>query len=635
MLRFMHKYRRSVFGIILIGLVSLAMSGFGVDMMRENRDGYAIKIDEHLISYDDYYRERRELEQRYKMIFGENFAELSKQLNLNMGQQTTDKLIADYLIEREARSLGMTIGPNEVSKVITTQLFGGKFDPNMYAQFLRQMGMSSQVFEEKVRSDALRQAFAALLRGASVASEGETRAALRREETSYSLEFVEFDPTTYAKQVKEPSTEELQAYLEANSSRFEQPERIKYDYLVLDPAKFLDLVKITPDDVELYYTDNQSEFMRPEAVQAKHIQFTYSKTATPEEMAKLKEKAKAIHEKVVAGEPFDSLALQNSDDLTTKTLGGDLGWLERGKMDKAFDAAVFQAKAAGVPDLVETAYGFHVVKIEAYREAAPRSLDDVRAKIETLLKQQEAPAYTSERAHQLFEEWKKSTLTLAELAAQNGLAAASTNGLLAATTDPEAGLKGLTSQVINSPDDLKQIVDVGEKVAIVAIKEFRPNEVPELATVRAAVLEAFRQQESKKLARAAAETFSQKLASEVAQNLRSLAQAQKLEVKSAKELKKSTVMSNPPFQDTAIQKLVFSSTSPRKLSGPLEAFGKFYAAEVVAIALPDEAVIGQKLADSQKRESQELAQLLASSLNSTLKAKAVIDVAPGLAALEE
>lgn len=635
MLRFMHKYRRSVFGIILIGLVSLAMSGFGVDMMRGNQGGYAIKIDEHLISYDDFYRERRELEQRYRMIFGKNFAELSKQLSLNMGQQTIDKLIADYLIEREARSLGMTIGPDEISKVITTQLFGGKFDPNMYAQFLRQMGMSSQVFEEKVRSDSLRQAFAALLRGASVASEGEVRAALRREETSYSVEFVEFDPAAYAKQVKEPSTEDLQAYLEANSSRFEQPERIRYDYLLLDPAKFLDLVKITADDIELYYSDNQSEFMRPEAVQAKHIQLTFSKTATPEEMVKLKERAKAIHERVVAGEAFESLALQNSDDLTTKAIGGDLGWLERGKMDKAFDAAVFKAKSAGIPDLVETEYGFHIVKIEAYREAAPRSLDDVRGQIETLLKKQEAPAYTSERAHQLFEEWQKSTLTLAEFAAQNGLAAASTNGLLASSVDPEPTAKGLTAQVIESPDDSKQVVDIAEKTAIVAVKEFRPSEVPALATIRASVFEAFRQQEAKKLARASAETFSQKLTSEPAQNLRALAQGQKLEVKTAKDLKKSTSMSNPPFQDAAIQKLVFSSASPRKLSGPLEAFGKFYAAEVVAISLPDEATVAQKLAESQKRESQELAQLLAASLNSALKAKSVIDVAPGLAALEE
>jgi peptidyl-prolyl cis-trans isomerase D len=616
-------------------MVSLAMSGFGVDMMRGNRDSYAVKIDEHSVSHDAFYRERRDLEERYRMVFGKNFGELAKQLNLNMGQQTIDKVISDYLIEREATRLGLAVGPQEVSSVITTQIFGGKFDAAAYANFLRRIGMTSQAFEERVRLDALRQAFTAILRSASIASQTEARAALRRDETSFHVEYVEFDPAQVLTQVKEPSEEELQKYLDSNTTRFEQSERARFEYVALDPNKFLDLVKVSPEDVELYYTDNQSDFMRPEALKVRHVQLNYAKSASPQEMASVKEKAQQVQAKAAAGEPFESLVLQYSDDITTKALGGDLGWLNRGKMDKAFDAVVFKQKVAGLAPMVETDYGFHIVYVDAYREPAAKELAEVRAEIETLLKKQEAPAYTAEKAHELFEQWKKSDLSLSDFAKQHSLVAASTKGLLSQEADPEAGLKGLSAAVIDNPEEQKQLIDIGEKSVLVSILEFRPTEVPSLGQIKEKVKEAYRKEQAQQLAKTSANEFAKALSADGSKGIVSLAKAQKREVKTVKDLKKASAGNTSPFQSEAIQKAVFKQSGPARLADTFESAGKMYVLEVVGVTAPSEQLVQQKVSEAQKNESQELAQLLTASLNARLKAQSVIDVAPGLLAVEE
>ncbi|MBX7144264.1 MAG: SurA N-terminal domain-containing protein [Oligoflexia bacterium] len=635
MLRLMHKYRRSLFGIILVGLCALAMSGFGVDMLRRQHESYAIKIDDHIISFDDFHRERRALEQRYRMIFGKNFLELSQQLNLNLGQQTVDKLINDYLIERESSRLGLSVGAQEVAGIIQTQLFHGNFDPKAYSGFLNQMGLTSKQFEAQLASDAQRQAFIGMLRFASIASETEARAAYRRDETTIEVNYAEIDPAKYASQVADPASEVLSAYYNENSSSYELPPRISYDYVTLDPQKFLDLVVIAPEDVEIYYADHQSEFTVPEQVKARHIQLNYSKNASAEQMASLKEKAQQVHEKAVAGEPFETLVLQFSDDLTTKSTGGDLGWLGRGKMAPAFDEEAFKTKQGGVAALVETDYGFHIIKIDDYRASSIRPLPDVRTQIEKALRAQEAPAYVSDKAHTLFEEWSKGGMALPEFAATNNLVAVSTNGLLQKDKDPDDGLRGLTAKVINFPDDKRQIVDVGDKAVLVAIKQYRDQEIPPLEQVKTQVIESFKKREAKKLAEKTAHELAKAVATKKELKFAEIVKASKVEAKNIADLKRGSAASHPPFGDGQIQKAVFGTQAARRFEDSFSAGGKFYVAEVAGVKLPTLDLADAKLQEVRKRESEELAQNLVTSVSNALKAAAAIDVAPGLVSVEE
>ncbi|MBN8550458.1 MAG: peptidylprolyl isomerase [Deltaproteobacteria bacterium] len=631
MLRTMHKYRKSLFGFLIVGLVCMMMTGFGVHLLDQRQEPYAVKIDEHVITYEDISRERRNLEARYRNMFGQNYAQLAQQLNLNIGQQAVDKSINDYIIEREASRQGLTVGDEGLGSLIKTSLFGKDrpFDVETYRAFLRQVGMTSATFEQSVRQEALRQQYIGILHLASLPSLRESRSAVEREEAKFSFDYVEFNPADFLKDIKDPDSVTLTNYFDERNADYELPPRVSYDYVVLDPEKFLDLVEVTPEDVELYYSDHQSQFTSDEQVHARHIQINYSKDSTPTEMAALKEKAEEVHQKALSGESFDSLALQYSDDITTKGNGGDLGWISRGKMAKQFDAAAFKTKEGGITEVVPTDYGFHVIKIEGVKAAAPKELNSVRKEIEAIIRKQEAPAYTADKARTLFDKWQAGTRSLADFAVENNLVAASTNGLLDREKDPENGLRGLTAKVIAFPEETKQAVDVGDKTVLVSLKQYKDQEVPPLEQVRSKVIENWKKQQSVKMAKAAADSLLK--ATESQENLKTAAQAAKLNLKQAKDLSVSSRARTAPFNDPDIEQELFVLESVgKKPSRVFESNGTYLIIQVANATRPDKDAIDSKIAEYRRRGADSFLQTLALSMTNRLKAHSVIDIAPGL-----
>ena len=98
-------------------------------------------------------------------------------------------------------------------------------------------------------------------------------------------------------------------------------------------------------------------------------------------------------EQIKGGADFSALASRYSDDAGTKSRGGDLGFFRRGRMEPAFEEVAFALKPGEVSGLVETSYGYHIIKVEARRDAAVKPLSEVRPMIEktlTLDKKREA-----------------------------------------------------------------------------------------------------------------------------------------------------------------------------------------------------------------------------------------------------
>ncbi len=636
MIRIFRKYRKTVFGVIVVAMASLSMTGFGVNLyshMEKDRN-YAIKVDDTVINHSQFERERNQIQERYRQMFGKNYYQFAKSLEANMNQQVVDKLIADTLLEREARKNELYIGNEEVSNILRAEVFQQGMDTRMYAAILRQLGMTAQEFEQQIRDEALRQAFAGMLSDVSFASTQEAKALWETEETVYSVSHVEFAPAKFEGEVKAPEDKVLQGFYDDHASDYEEPAVVSYDYVVFNPDSFLELVQVTDDDIELYYTDHQADFTDPAQVKARHIQFTYPKAADPKTMADLKEKAQEVLTKAQAGEPFENLAQLYSDDVSTNLSGGDLGWIPKGKMAKEFDAAAFKMKEGEISELVTTDYGFHIIKVEGMKEPEPKKLEDVRAEITKIIQKREAPAYTADHAHQLFEKWDKTELSLPEFAAKNGLTTVATAGPLAEEKDPAADVAGLTKEVLRLSDEPKQLVELKEVTVMVGIKEYKEPRIPPFPEIKTKVFEAYKKAEAKRMAEEASSSFVKAFEGKE-ENLPALAKAWHLTPVETKDLSRQKGGTGI-FANNEIRDAVYSTFTP--LEKPRRSYkigDSYYVLQVQTVQKPVIDDSSEKLLTYRNRAAQANAQTLTASVLNRLKAEAKIDVDPHLLATKE
>lgn len=167
----------------------------------------------------------------------------------------------------------------------------------------------------------------------------------------------------------------------------EQIKMLVDDFLSKEALKreVVDKIVVTEEDMKSYYNVNKEAYKIPETVRARHILIKAPKDATEAEKAESGKKAEEILKRIKAGEDFAELASEFSDDKGSKSKGGDLGFFPRGRMAKPFEDAAFSLKPGEVSDIVETKFGYHIIKLEDIKEAKLRSFEDVKKETKNAL----------------------------------------------------------------------------------------------------------------------------------------------------------------------------------------------------------------------------------------------------------
>ncbi|RMG42532.1 MAG: hypothetical protein D6719_06305 [Candidatus Dadabacteria bacterium] len=632
MLKTIRKYRKSLIGVLAIAAIVLVMTGFGVNFVSFREEPHAIQIDDVKITYSDFQRERRNVEDRYRVMLGENYSKLAPTLLANLNDRLVDQLIENVLLKREATRLGLYVGKRQLREILFNQVFSHGFDAAQYQGFLNQIGMTAKEFEDRLAEDALRSMLRGFIRDISFVPQRELRTLIERNETSYDVSYIELSPAAFEEKVKSPSEDQILAYYENHAVEYETKPAVSYDYVVFDPKDYKNLVEIQPEDIEFYYLDHKNEFKTVDKVKARHIQLNYPAKADPEAMLKVKKKAEDVHARAASGEDFASLALQFSDDITTKTLGGDLGWIKRGERDQAFEKAVFDMKSPGLAPLIETDYGYEIVMVDEYVPPGVKKLEDVRQEIEEKIRTREAPAFTAAYAEGVFDEFKKSGKSLKEFAVEKGLKVASTPGLLEAVRDPEPRLKGVTRKILDFPEEKKQLVDSGALTVMAEIKEFRDSEIPALEKVKDKVVAAVKHEKAKELVKDEAEKIVKELKAMKRRDLRALAKARNLTVRERKALR-SALAVGPVFGNSKIKDWLFNVAKAGDVSE--EAYqinDNYYIFAVENIKRPAEKLLREKMRSAEATQKTQMAELMLKAIVNRLKVRSKIDIDPNLLA---
>lgn len=160
--------------------------------------------------------------------------------------------------------------------------------------------------------------------------------------------------------------------------------------------EIVDNINISDDDIKAYYKAHEDELKTPEMVRARHILFRVDANAPEEEKQQALKKAKDILDKIKSGEDFSQLASEFSDDTVTKTNGGDLGVFAKGRMVKSFEDAAFALKTGEVSEIVETPFGYHIIKVEEKIDASVTPYDSVKDSIKQRLIQERTQSEITE-----------------------------------------------------------------------------------------------------------------------------------------------------------------------------------------------------------------------------------------------
>lgn len=162
---------------------------------------------------------------------------------------------------------------------------------------------------------------------------------------------------------------------------------------------------VSDQEIKAFYESHPGLFKQPEQVRASHILIKVDPQANEVKRAEAQKKIKEIQQKLQKGEDFATLAKALSEG-PSKAEGGDLGYFSRGRMVKSFEEAAFALRPNEVSDIVETKFGYHLIKVIEKRPETTTAFEDAKDKLGQYLKQQKAEKEVSIYVHELKEKAK-------------------------------------------------------------------------------------------------------------------------------------------------------------------------------------------------------------------------------------
>ena len=142
---------------------------------------------------------------------------------------------------------------------------------------------------------------------------------------------------------------------------------------------------VKPEQVQDFYDKNPDQFKQPERVRASHILIGVPQNADAAARTTARAKAETVLKDVKAGKDFAALAKEHSQDPGSAAQGGDLGFFQQGQMVGPFNDAAFGLMPGAISDLVETQFGYHIIKVAEKQPARTIPLDEVRPQVEQFL----------------------------------------------------------------------------------------------------------------------------------------------------------------------------------------------------------------------------------------------------------
>lgn len=389
MFDFVHEKKRLV--QIVLALIVLPFALWGVDSYRHGGDAVTVaKVNGDKIGQQEFDNAMEQQRQRVREMAGANFdpALFDKP---EVKQSVLDGLVSQRLMWQAAQHAGLVVSDEQMAQLIASvPAFqkDGKFDKSRYEAALRAQGMTPALFEYRVRQDLTTRQLTDAYAQNGFAAQSVAANLIRLNEQARVVSLAKLDNKDVPATVTDA---DVQQYYTQNSQEFQLPERARIEYVTFSVDGLMEQVEAEEGEIKAYYEDHLNEFGTPEQRQAAHILIAVPKQAGDAERAAAKAKAEEVLQQVrKAPAKFAELAKQYSQDPGSAARGGDLGVFGRGMMVKPFEEATFALKPGEISGLVQSDFGYHIIKLMAVKAARTQPLGEVKAAISQRIKFQKA-----------------------------------------------------------------------------------------------------------------------------------------------------------------------------------------------------------------------------------------------------
>ena len=394
---------KAVFAIIVLSFIGTIFLVWGKGEEGIGRSaGYAAKVDRTTISLDAYQNAYQNMAETYRQVFGGNFTpELEKQLNLR--QLVIDRLIDSTLIEKAAKSQGVSVSKEEISAAIASSPAfqqNGAFDFGLYQQMLKLNRITPESYEESKKRELLIDKTRKTFMDKVTISDDEVLKQFHKEQDRLELSYASFSAADVSAEVKLPETD-LQDYLTKNPEKFKTPEKVTLSWFVLENSVQTATQQVSQEEQETFYRKNMDRYIDKDNAPIPYEQVK-ERVKTDAQRQKA---AKALYEKAA-----DTL-FQNIKSGDLALVAGKLG--AKVQETALFTAAAAPAALAGESNLlkkafelkqgdlggpIETARGIYIFKVKEKKAAELPPLAQVRTTVEQQVRALKAAELAKQKA---------------------------------------------------------------------------------------------------------------------------------------------------------------------------------------------------------------------------------------------
>jgi peptidyl-prolyl cis-trans isomerase D len=404
MFDFVRKHTK-VMQFLLFLLIFPSFVLFGVDGYNRFRDKGEVvaKVDGHDITRNEWDAAHKNEVERLRASMPSLDPKLLDSPEAHYA--TLERLVRDRVLQAAAdksklvtSDLRLARDLQENPTIASLRRPDGTLDMDRYRQLVGSQGMTTEMFEARVRSDLSTRQVVQGVAGTGFSSAAQADVALNAYFEKREVQVARFNTADFASKVS-PTDAELEAFYKDNQALFQAPEQASIEYAVLDLDTVKKSIAVSEPDLKSYYDQNAARLGGQEERRASHILISAPKSAPAAERQKARAKADELLAAVrKSPDSFADLAKKNSQDPGSAPNGGDLDFFARGAMVKPFEDAAFSMKKGDISDVVESEFGYHIIKLTDIKLPKQRSYEEMKPEIEAELRKQQAQRKFAETA---------------------------------------------------------------------------------------------------------------------------------------------------------------------------------------------------------------------------------------------